>query len=75
MHPISELPGWAPDPGKNRSKGAYVPQPSAIGPDPYSSLTLGTEGDSLCFIKCLLGKRYVYTCHVDIQWLLTKIGT
>jgi len=43
------------------SKGniLYVPQPSGIGSCPYSSLALA-EGDSLCFIKCLLGERYVY---------------
>ena len=47
------------------SKGniLYIPQPSSVLPSVYSSLAVGLEGDSLCFVKCLLGKRYVYACQ------------
>jgi hypothetical protein len=38
----------------------YVPQePSSAASRVHSPLALGAEGDTLCFIKCLLGERYV----------------
>jgi hypothetical protein len=40
----------------------YVPQQNGVAPGDHSPLALGAEGDSLCFIKCLLGERYVYAC-------------
>jgi hypothetical protein len=45
------------------SKGnvLYIPEPRSSVLGDQSSLALGAEGDSLCFIKCLLGDRYVYT--------------
>jgi hypothetical protein len=40
----------------------YAPQQQGVAPGDHSPLALGAEGDSLCFIKCLLGERYVYAC-------------
>ena len=37
-----------------------IPEPRSSLPGDQSSLALGAEGDSLCFIKSLLGYRYVY---------------
>jgi len=47
------------------SKGniLYIPEPRSSVPGDQSSLALGA-GDSLCFIKCLLGDGYVYTSNM-----------
>jgi hypothetical protein len=47
------------------SKGniLYLPQPNIV-PGVHTSLALGAEGDSLCFIKCLLGEGYVFASLV-----------
>jgi hypothetical protein len=53
------------------SKGniLYIPEPRSPLPGDHSSPALGTEGDSLCFVKYFLGGRYVYTYQ---YWVLSN---